>query len=670
MRKIRVPWFRWLGKLFQRSRQVRVSSADTGSIDLGKQLLLRLFENADEFILVCRPDGRILDLNQRACDMLGLSEAAARGQDLSEMMGEAGRILAVVAHRVAQTGRLEEIEHEIQRGDETIRLSSRVYPLKGPDGTVQAVGIFCYDMTERYRMEQALAASEAELRTLLNQVPHGVTIIEGGRFVFYNEAVLELIDPSIRTPEFVEKISQMNFLDFVHPDDRPFVKELYQRRFEGPRFPQSFEIRMNPDFGHRWIEVHTRRIEYRGKPAVLVILIDITTRKRLEKMLIRSQKMEAVGRLAGGIAHDMNNLLTPILGAVEMLTFEVGNHPKARSHLEMIRQVVEQARSLTRQLLIFSRRNLISPERLNLNHILERFQELFPRIMGEQIRWTMDLAPDLPDIYAGASQIEQLVLNLLVNAREAMPDGGDVRITTRRFTVEPTDMNRIAEMEPGEYVVLEVSDTGKGMTPEVQEHIFEPFYTTKPDGSGMGLATVYAIVRQLNGHIHVYSEVGEGTLFRIYIPAFQTPAYLAKKKPEGHEAGSRKIPKGHETILVIEDQEEVRGVTCEFLRQLGYDVYDVATLAEARAWLESQARPPDLILSDVVLTDGRGPQFYETIRLEYPSIRVIFMSGYPADQGGLGKSNLAQYPFLLKPFNFYELAVVIRKVIEGKTSEE
>ena len=497
-----------------------------------------------------------------------------------------------------------------------------------------------------------------------------MTIIEGGRFVFYNEAVLELIEPSVRTPDFVEKIPQMNFLDFVHPDDRPFVKELYRRRLENPEFPRSFEIRMNPDFGSRWIEIHTRRIEYRSKPAVLVILIDITNRKRLEKMLVRSQKMEAVGRLAGGIAHDMNNLLTPILGAVEMLTFEVGDHPKARSHIEMIRQVVEQARSLTRQLLVFSRRNLISPERLNLNRILQRFQELFPRIMGEQIRWTMDLAADLPDIYAGTSQIEQLILNLLVNAREAMPEGGDVRIVTRRFTVEPTDMNRITEMEPGEYVVLEVSDTGKGMTPEVQEHIFEPFYTTKPDGSGMGLATVYAIVRQLNGYIHVYSEVGEGTLFRIYIPAFQTPGYLISKKSDRHEREAKKVPGGHETILVIEDQEEVRGVTCEFLRQLGYEVYDVATLAEARTWLASQERPPDLILSDVVLTDGRGPQFYESIKGTYPTIRVIFMSGYPADQGVSGKSHLAEYPFLLKPFNFYDLAVLIRKVIEGKSMEE
>jgi two-component system, cell cycle sensor histidine kinase and response regulator CckA len=382
----------------------------------------------------------------------------------------------------------------------------------------------------------------------------------------------------------------------------------------------------------------------------------------LEEQLRHAQKMEAIGQLAGGVAHDFNNMLTAILGYAELLTEQIGpDKPVGQDLLEIV-AAAERAASLTRQLLAFSRKQTIKPVALSLNAVVETLEPMLRRLISANVSIRTSLDPQTHTVLADATQLEQVLMNLVVNARDAMPDGGTLTIETGNATLSDDDLTRQPGAVPGEYAVVSVADTGSGMTREVQQRIFEPFYTTKERGrgTGLGLAAVYGIVKQLSGNIWVDSEPGHGTIFKIYLP-HTTAAPIAATSRERSAS-----PLGTETILLVEDESGVRSFAKKVLTRFGYEVLEAKSSEEALAQLAGYEGPVDLLLTDVMLTGIDGGQLARRVTRHRPEVGVLFMSGYadPVVEQAL--------PFgcelIEKPFTAHTLLARVRDVLGTKAA--
>jgi nitrogen-specific signal transduction histidine kinase/CheY-like chemotaxis protein len=395
-------------------------------------------------------------------------------------------------------------------------------------------------------------------------------------------------------------------------------------------------------------------------------MIDITERKCLEQQFRHSQKMEAVGRLAGGVAHDFNNLLTIITGYGQMLQRNLEPGSSMRAYAEEVLKSGERAASLTRQLLAFSRRQDFSPRGLDLNTLVRNTENMLHRLIGEDIELATILATGLGLVRGDPGQIEQVIFNLAVNARDAMPNGGNLTLETANVELDETDAHGHIPIKPGSYVMLAVTDTGCGMDPPTQAHIFEPFFTTKEPGkgTGLGLATVYGIVKQHGGNIWVDSEPGQGTAFKIYLPRVEMDA----AKVEERRAGAREL-RGSETILVVEDDQAVRSLVVRLLRSMGYWVLEASRVDEALMVCVRHKGPVHLLLTDVVMPQMSGRDLLGHIRPLRPDIRVLFTSGYTEE--ALHRRPLEQdAAFLQKPFTEEALARKVRDVLdEGKETK-
>ncbi|MEX2181739.1 MAG: ATP-binding protein [Gemmatimonadaceae bacterium] len=388
---------------------------------------------------------------------------------------------------------------------------------------------------------------------------------------------------------------------------------------------------------------------------------DITARRQLEAQYRQAQKMEGIGRLAGGIAHDLNNLLTVINGTVELALPSARNDPALRNDLIEIHRAGDRAAALTRQLLAFSRRQVMRPEVLDLNAVTTELLKMLTRVIGEDIVVETALAPDLGNIRADAGQVEQILMNLAVNARDAMPEGGTLTIATANVEIDEEFAARHVTMTPGRHVRLTVSDTGIGMDDATQARIFEPFFTTKRvgKGTGLGLSTVYGIVKQSGGTIWLYSEAGHGTTFKIYFPQVDDAA--RERRPDT----DRSIVGGKETILVVEDEDAIRFVAARVLAMQGYRVLNAATGTDALAVVAAQAERVDLLLTDMVMPGMTGPELATAMVAKYPGLKVIFTSGYSADavarQFGISEAS----HFISKPYGLADLAREVRRALDG-----
>lgn len=501
--------------------------------------------------------------------------------------------------------------------------------------------------------------AESRFRMLVETAPAAIVISdEIGRITDLNSQTLrmfgyergELIGQSVECllPDRLRKVHVDHRAGYARvPHARPMGLgiELFARRKDGTEFP--VEISLGPLATQEGILVSAS-------------IVDITARKKIEEQMRLSQRLEAIGNLAGGVAHDFNNLLGVILGccdtAAEMLPTE---HPAVRK-VALIRQAGSSAADLTRQLLAFSRQQLLQPRILDLKEILGRIQVLLSHLIGEDIDLKISVEPSIGNIKADPGQIEQVLMNLAVNARDAMDRGGSLVIEARDVDLDESYKQEHAPVIPGPYVMLSVADTGRGMNRATQQRIFDPFFTTKEfgKGTGLGLATVYGIVKQSGGYIWVYSEVGQGTVFKLYFPRAGQMAAAAEKT--GITAGSLQ---GTETILVAEDSESLREIACEYLESLGYTVLGAASGNEALRIAKELHGPIHLLLTDVVMPEMSGPELASQIVADRPEIKLIFTSGYTDDviarQGILHPASA----FIQKPYRPKALARKIREVL-------
>jgi len=409
------------------------------------------------------------------------------------------------------------------------------------------------------------------------------------------------------------------------------------------------------------IEAAVYPIEYAGRPAELAVLLDVTGRRHLEEQLRQAQKMEAVGMLAGGVAHDFNNLLTIITGYSQLILNTLRGDDPNRHSVEQIMKAGERAAALTSQLLAFSRRQVLQPRVLDLNKLVSSLSTMLRRLIGEDIDLRLVLPSDLGTVSADAGQIEQVLMNLVVNARDAMPKGGILTIETANVTLDDRYAGRHIAVKPGPYILLAVSDNGTGMDEATQSRLFEPFFTTKGSGkgTGLGLSTVFGIVKQSGGSVAVYSEPACGTSVKVYLPRNDQPVALEA------EGALRKAVRGTETILLVEDDEMVRTLVRETLERNGYKILDAAGPIEARRIADQYRQPIQLLITDVVMPKVSGRDLAEQLTRKRPDLKVLFMSGY-TDNAVLNSGILRkEVAFLQKPFTPASLSDKVREVLES-----
>ena len=516
---------------------------------------------------------------------------------------------------------------------------------------------------ERARQRDALRRQERLLRQIIDANPSLIFVKDwDGRFVLVNQATAEVYGTTVTS--LVGKTDA----DFnPNPEEvAHFLRDDRDVMSSGRPKIIAEEAVTNPETGEtRWFQTIKMplRTPEEGTATLLGVATEITERKRLEEQLLQSQKMEAVGQLAGGVAHDFNNILTAIVGYTDLLAAEVEDNERQLEDLEEIRKAARRAAALTRQLLAFSRKQVLEPRIIDVNGVVMNLDKMLRSLISENIELKTDLADDLAAARADPNQIEQVIMNLAINARDAMPDGGTVTIETRNATLDDAYAAQHVSVIPGEYVMLAVSDTGCGMDERTKSRIFEPFFTTKPAGrgTGLGLSTVYGIVKQTGGNIWLYSEPGKGTTFKIYLPAIAAlPEDIGKVAPA--EAARR----GAGTVLVVEDDEQLRRLTHRALDAQGYTVLVADRGGTALDIARRHKGDIDLLLTDVIMPDTNGRKLAETIRAARPGLRVLYMSGYP--DGAIASHGMLEpgVAYLAKPFTTEAITRKVREVLEAR----
>jgi two-component system cell cycle sensor histidine kinase/response regulator CckA len=515
-----------------------------------------------------------------------------------------------------------------------------------------AVGI------ERKRGEEALRTNEERFRALVENSGDAIALLDrDGAIVYASQSTTRVlgIDPAA--------LLGTGALALIHPDDVASV----QARIATLRDRPGGVVTLSARFRHQdgsWHDGEGNMTNRLHEPAVRALVFnyrDVTAQRQLEQQFRQAQKMEAVGRLAGGVAHDFNNLLTVITSYGELLFEDLPEGDPRRDDLEQIRKAALDATGLTRQLLAFSRQQVLEPQVLDLNAVVGGAQKMLRRLIGEDVDLAVVPAPGLGAVKADPGQIEQVIMNLSVNARDAMPDGGKLTISLSNVELDATYTQGHSVVAPGAYVLLSVSDTGTGMDDHIKAHVFEPFFTTKErgKGTGLGLATVYGIVKQSGGFIWVYSELGRGTTFKIYFPRVDEVA------PSVAMSAAPQSLRGTETVLVAEDAGPVRAVTLQVLRRLGYTVLEAPDGQSALEIAAKHQGPLPLLITDVVMPEMSGRQLADRLKDQRPELKVLFVSGYTDDaitRHGILEPGIA---FLQKPFTPESLARKVRDVLDS-----
>jgi two-component system, cell cycle sensor histidine kinase and response regulator CckA len=613
---------------------------------------------------------RFVRLNKAGERILGYPRERLINQDSSDLVPPEEEAHFHASDRlVATTGQAVEIPEETITNPEMglIVMHTIKVPLFGDGGQVRYVLGISEDITARKAAEQGRRESEERYRHIIDAITNYIVSVRiaHGAPVSVNHGPGSVAITGY-TPEELNADPDL-WDSLVLPEDRELVEESTRRILTGVRIaPIEYRLRRK-DGVVRWVrETLVLRFDSDGAPTAYDGLIeDITEPRILQNQLLQAQKMEGIGRLAGGVAHDFNNLLTAILGYVEMCHTDLPpelppDHP-ARLDLQEVAAAGERAASLTRQLLTFASRQIVAPERLDINSLVGDLLKMLQRLLGDDIEIETSLASDLRTVVADPGQIQQLLVNLTVNARDAMPHGGRLMIEAANEMVDPETAKAHPGAVPGPHVLLAVTDTGEGMTEEVRSRLFEPFFTTKGPGkgSGLGLATCHGIVKQLSGHMEVYSEPGQGTMFRIHLPS------------QGGPADPRPIPpsaplssEGTETVLVVEDEPRVRQLAVLGLRARGYTVLEAANGADAIRVAIRTGNAIDLIVSDVMMPGMSGPTLIRELSVLAPRARALLMSGH-ADSAILDEAPELGHAFLAKPYTPERLARKVREILDA-----
>jgi len=526
------------------------------------------------------------------------------------------------------------------------------------NGVTACIG---HDISARKEAEKARVDAENKYRTLVEQVAAISYIAEVGI-----DGQWHYISPQVEAimgytqDEWLA--NSRNWTRHIPTEDHAVIEAAEAASLRGERFQAEYRI-VRKDGSVIWVSDTAVVVSGSDSHAVMEgIIVDITERKLLENQLQQSRRMEAVGRLAGGIAHDFNNLLTIIKGYGELALQRTGIQPELRADVQQIENAAERASTLIRQLLAFSRRQVLQPKVIDLNAIVLGLDKLLGRLMGEHIEMVTRCGVNVGHVKADPAQIEQVIMNLVVNARDAMPKGGRLTVETVNVELDSNYARDHVTVKPGSYVMLAVSDSGIGMSPETVAHIFEPFYTTKESGqgTGLGLSTVYGIVKQSGGYIWVYSEPGKGTTFKVYLPRVTGQVEAMPEVVELTGAGG-----GSETILLVEDEEAVRELASRILSAKGYSVVAAKSVKEAEQFSEKHAGKIHLLLTDIIMPGTSGRELARRITGRHPQTRVLYMSGYTDNvlaQGGVLEAGLS---FLQKPFTPGVLVQKVRDVLDS-----
>jgi PAS domain S-box-containing protein len=608
--------------------------------------------------------------------VLGFTPDERLSQTIADMVTPSSleRIVTLLSDELQRDANGEDPERspaitvEYFHGDgHSVWMESRIQAMRDERG--ELVGLYgsSRDVTGRLRAERALRQSEEMYRTLVEGSLQAVVIARADpvRLCFANRACARLLGRSV---EELLAMDPAQLVELVHPEDRERFFGNFAGRIAGqdltPEDTYRF-VRSNGDVV--WVRSYSSPFEFHGEAATLTAFVDETRRhhaeaeqRQLEQQLQWSQKMEAVGRLAGGIAHDFNNVLCAILGNAAIAAEELVGHPQ-QELIEEIVAAAHRASDLTRQLLAFSRRQVIETRALDLGEALSTLHSMLGRLIGEDISLRTELPTSLGTIEADPGQLEQIVVNLVVNARDAMPEGGDLTIAAWDLDLEGEIHTGLSRIEAGRYVVLEVRDTGFGMSADLRERIFEPFFTTKEagQGTGMGLATVFGIVEQHGGALEVRSNPGAGSAFRVYFPRVEGKAGALSSSEVARPNG------GRETVLVVEDEDMVRRLARRVLSRQGYAVLDAATPADAVALVEQHEGTIDLLLTDVVLPEMNGRQLARRLTTMRPSMKVLFTSGYSQDVIAHRGILDVGVSFLAKPWEPRRLAARVRETLDS-----
>jgi two-component system cell cycle sensor histidine kinase/response regulator CckA len=541
-------------------------------------------------------------------------------------------------------------------GSVPVFLSQEVRRL--PSGGLEVRGL-AHPLGPLRAAQAALQLSEQRFRRFLEDVPLGVALLDGeGRIEQCNRAFRTIL------ADGEAALDGRRLSEAVPAEDRAAVEERLRRAAEegGPAAP-SLDLRLVAGPGRFALLSLARREGVAGAPAGLIaLLVDASEQKRLETQFVQSQKMQAVGQLAGGIAHDFNNLLTAMIGFCDLLLLRHRAGDQSFADIMQIKQNANRAAGLVRQLLAFSRQQALQPRVLNVTDVLAELSHLLRRLIGENIELDIVHDRELEPVKVDHGQLEQVIINLAVNARDAMPSGGRLTIRTRNMAVTQTVSRGAEVMPPGDYVVIEVADTGSGIPPEILDRIFDPFFSTKEvgQGTGLGLSTVYGIVRQTGGFVFVESEVGRGSTFAIYLPRHAGAAAAEPARGDGEMA--RDLT-GMGTILLVEDEDAVRLFSARALRNKGYQVLEARNGEAALEILDVDKPNVDLLVTDVVMPKMDGPTLAREIRQRRPEMKVIFISGYAEDdfRRRLGENTGIQ--FLPKPFSLKQLAAKVKEAL-------
>ena len=623
--------------------------------------LRAIFNNSLQAFVLIDPDGTIQALNSTAAEWSTrlLGRALREGARVADFVPEAAD-----AFGAALGGEARNVERCLTDTDGSeLWFETTHAPVVDEEGSVIGVCLNVRDISTRKQAERALRESEARYRDLFDNASDLVCATDpDGAFVYVNRAWHHTIGLS------GAELRRGGFLDVVHPDSRERYGEVVARALAGETLTHVELVLVTSGDTPITVEGNLSCTFQDGRPVMLRgIYRDVTERKRVEDQLRRAERMQAAGRLAGGMAHEVNNMMTGVIGFSEFLLRSFSEDDVRRAEVQEIIRAGTRASDVTRQLLAFTRRQLLHPEVLDVNGVVNGVEKLLRRSLGEDHVLGLKLSPDAGEIRADRGQLEQVLINLTLNARDAMRQHGRVTVATGRATLDEVyaQSHGGVGIPPGKYVLLAVTDTGSGMEPEVQARIFEPFFTTKPigQGTGLGLSTVYGIVKQSDGFVWCYSEPGQGTTFKIYLP--RAGARSLPLEPAGPPTELRG---GSETILVVEDEDVVRALACRGLREQGYTVLEARHGREALDRVEEGRHVIDLVISDVVMPELNGRELGSRLTALQPELPVLYMSGYTGDdviQRGLLEPGV---PFQQKPFTPQGLARKVREMLDGRVA--